>query len=354
MYGGLVSRIFEEDKKIEVSVVRFSFSFAVREEMKDLSSDRLEEKETLLKVLRESNSQKYQKIRLIGRSFGAVVAAEYLSDLSFEEQQKYELVVLGYDLGLINLEKVFCKITIIQGALDRFGNGNAVKEDLKGDVPGKAKLIQVGGANHGFCDPLTGEGVYFDVVIKLLFSFSTVEKEKGKRAAKRKEEIHNVVQRYDFDCGWGAVSTILLMIRREDVLKTDLFGRLGVNPLDGTKSQNIKKLFEEENIRYVESWGTSIEQVRTNLLYGKVCLVCYQAWGSLEEMEKLDSGHYSVIFDIDDQYVWLLDPAVDEEDVPGAGMGVVRKEIGEFDKWWIDKGLEGEIYDHWMIAVDCD
>jgi hypothetical protein len=62
-------------------------------------------------------------------------------------------------------------------------------------------------------------------------------------------------------------------------------------------------------------------------------------------------GHYSIVIDIDDEYVWLIDPGVEVEAEPGRGVGVIKKERKDFDKRWVDRSGSGEIYDHWMVAV---
>lgn len=166
----------------------------------------------------------------------------------------------------------------------------------------------------------------------------------------RPEKI--VFQRDDFDCGWGMVCTLLLMLQREDVLKTDVYARLSVNPDSGTSSERIKVLFDEENIAYIEFWKSDLTDVENVISIGGVCLVSYQAWGEPEEIEKLECGHYSIIFDIDDESVWLIDPSYDDEEyMPGLGIGIVKRPREEFDKLWCDKGADGTVYEKWMMAV---
>ena len=69
-------------------------------------------------------------------------------------------------------------------------------------------------------------------------------------------------------------------------------------------------------------------------------------------MDSLVSGHYSIVFDVDEDYVWLIDPTIEGVEVPGFGKGIVRQARGEFYKRWWDKGVAGEIYDHWFLAVN--
>lgn len=190
----------------------------------------------------------------------------------------------------------------------------------------------------------------FDLLLKLLFNISTVDKDLPHNGHRKSPE-HIVAQKFDYDCGLGAFSTLMLILNREDVLKTDLYDRLGVNPIDGTKSEKIKTVLNEEKVAYVEVTNAKISDLEAVIGIGGSCLVSYQAWGEPEEIEKIECGHYSIVFDVDDKFVWLIDPSEDVEYTPGFGKGVVRRTRDEFEKLWIDKGVDGTIYDHWLLAV---
>lgn len=192
---------------------------------------------------------------------------------------------------------------------------------------------------------------YFDKVLELLFLNQKLEKEPPKKGRKRVVKIEPVIQKFNYDCGGAAVSNLLLMLGRGEVLKTDLYQRLDVDPVNGTRINNIKKLLNEEGVEYFEASGAGISDLEAALSVEYVCLVCYQAWGTEEEMDTLESGHYSVVFDVDEKNVWFIDPSVLKEDEVGEGIGVIFRTREDFDKRWRDKGIEGEIYDHWMLAV---
>ncbi len=189
-----------------------------------------------------------------------------------------------------------------------------------------------------------------DYLCKIILNEKTLEKTASKCGHRNSPE-HIVAMRFDYDCGGASFCTWMLMINREDVLKTDVYRRLDVNPIDGTKSEKIKELLEEEKIPYLEIWEANLTDVEKVLNNDGVVLISYQSEGTKEEIEKLECGHYSIIFDIDEKYVWLIDPSWNEEYTPGAGIGVVRVERVEFEKRWIDKGIDGTIYGHWMLAV---
>jgi predicted alpha/beta-hydrolase family hydrolase len=350
MESDFIQKVFEAGKQVGRNILIFNFPYIDRGEEKTLDDPRGEEKESLRAVLEKFGSDRYKKIRLIGKSLGAVVAAEYLVSLSSEEQKRFELIVLGYDLGFLNVKEFEGKITVIQGSEDPFGDIDEVRKDLLNVKSTKVILHGVGGADHSFRDSVTGEPKYIDKVLKLLFSNLKVLKEEPDRGSRLLSEIKPVTQTADYDCGPAAVSSILLLVHKEDVLKTDVYQRLQVDS-EGTRPTSIKKLFIEEKIEFVETFGSSIDELERALKNGYVCLVAYQMWGTEEEYERLDSGHYSVVFDIDEEYVWLIDSSVREQEVYEFGMGINRLTKEEFDKKWSDKNADGELYDHWMIAV---
>lgn len=345
-----IQKIFEAGKQVERSIAIFNFPYIDRGEKKSLDDPREEEISALKIVLEELGSDRYQKVRLIGKSLGAVVAAEYLSSLDKDEQKKFELVVLGYDLGWIKLSGFSGKVMIIQGSEDEFGDIDDVRKDLRGAVFEKLILHGVGGADHSFRNPKTGEPEYVNKVLKLLYTDYKIEKEETNRDAKHWSEVKPVTQTSDYDCGPAAVSSILMLAHREEVLKTDIYKRLKVDS-DGTKPTNIKRLLKEEKIEFVETFGASMAALQRALKHGYVCLVAYQMWGTDEEYASLDGGHYSVVFDVDEKYVWLMDSSIREQEVYEFGMGINRLTQEEFDEKWIDKDIDGELYDHWMLAV---
>ncbi len=197
--------------------------------------------------------------------------------------------------------------------------------------------------------------VDFDMLRQVLFNDSYVLNETQTKRAKRKVPENVVCQEFDYDCGWGTFSTLMIMKGREDVLKTDLYKRLDVNPIEGTTSEKIKEVLDEENIPYLEIWSGDFLDVEKAIESERVVLVSYQAWGEPDEIERLECGHYSIIFDIDEEFVWLIDPSWepnwDEGVVDKLGKGVVKRTRSEFERLWVDKGSDGIIYQNWMMVV---
>ena len=166
----------------------------------------------------------------------------------------------------------------------------------------------------------------------------------------RKINIEPVPQREDFDCGPAAVCTFLLFLGRDDLLKSDIYRKVGYDRDVGTLVENITGFFDEEKLEYEEMVGATLADLEECLDTGRVCLVDYQAWGTEAEKEAMVCGHYSVVFYMDENEVWLIDPSFDYELEPGQGVGVVRRNREMFDKWWTD-GEDGSLYDHWMVSA---
>jgi len=83
---------------------------------------------------------------------------------------------------------------------------------------------------------------------RIILNEKTLAKEEsGKK--RRKSPEHIVAMRFDYDCGGATFCNWMLTINREDVLKTDVYRRLDVNPVDGTKSEKIKEVLEKCDCR---------------------------------------------------------------------------------------------------------
>jgi len=167
----------------------------------------------------------------------------------------------------------------------------------------------------------------------------------------RKIKFEHVLQKFDYDCGVAAVISLMMLTGKKRLMESEVEKRLKTTYELGTSPENIKRLLVEETVEYVEKRNIKIAELGRFINEGYVCLVVYQAWWSEEEKDNLLCGHYSIVFDIDKDFVWLIDPGIAVETEPGAGLGVVKKERKDFDKRWVDREESGEIYDHWMVGV---
>ena len=164
-----IQTLYQAGKKEGMSVVTFNYPFHERLEKKGFGEKVDEEVRALESVLEYCRADGYKKIRLLGKSLGGVVSGEFLSRLSQSEQKKFELVVLGYDLGWINIMNFREKIVIIQGSEDPFGGVDLVKKDLENATSTEIEYYEIKGADHGYRDPQNGAPIYLKQVVELLF-----------------------------------------------------------------------------------------------------------------------------------------------------------------------------------------
>ena len=146
------------------SVVNFNFPFFERGEEHSSGPELVEEIETLKKILSDCHAKKYKHIRLIGKSLGAIIAAKYLSQLKPEEQNKFSVIIFGYDTGMINISTFAGKISIIQGEKDKYGDIDVVKNDLKNAKAENIQYFEVPNADHSYRNEQK-EPVYEDIAI---------------------------------------------------------------------------------------------------------------------------------------------------------------------------------------------
>jgi len=146
----LINKIMEASKKIGNSVIAFNFPYFERGEEHSSGPELIEEIETLKLILSNCQSEKFESIRLLGKSLGAVIAGHYLKQIDSDLHKKYSVIVFGYDIGYIDLKDFAGKIVIIQGSKDKFGDIEAVKEDLKGAVSKDIIYLSVEGADHSY------------------------------------------------------------------------------------------------------------------------------------------------------------------------------------------------------------
>ncbi len=162
--------------------------------------------------------------------------------------------------------------------------------------------------------------------------------------------VNPVLQDFNYDCGKATVKTLLKSIgveieeeKLQDILKT--------NKVSGTHPTRILDALRHLGLEFVEKVGATVTDIEEQLEAGFYCLVVYQAWGTPEQHLALESGHYSLAYGYDEENVHLADPSARYEDelVSEEGLKVMTK--NEFDRDWKDQDYQGNIYDHWMVAV---
>ena len=106
----------------------------------------------------------YEKITIVAKSLGGIIASYWLGK---NADANVEVAVLGYVIGGVKTEFMKSKLKlVIQGENDRFGNAQAVKDELAhGSV--KARVIELPRADHSYRNEQK-EPVYQATAIELL------------------------------------------------------------------------------------------------------------------------------------------------------------------------------------------
>lgn len=150
-----MQKLFQHSKSKRNSVIMFNFPFLERGDKHSSGPELKEELNVLRKMLATANLDRFDHIRLIGKSLGGIVASYYLSNLTKREKKIYEVIILGYVTGEVKLIDFPGKITIIQGEKDKFGNIEVIKKDLEKAVSRNITYHQIPNADHSYRDPET-------------------------------------------------------------------------------------------------------------------------------------------------------------------------------------------------------
>jgi len=169
MDSGFINKIIVASKDGGNSVAAFNFPYIEREERNSSGPELIEEIDALHDVLDCCRSGEYRHIRLIGKSLGGVVAAAYLKKLTSDQMKKYSVIIFGYDIGYIDIKDFSGKIVIVQGSKDKFGDIDAVKQNISGSISKDISYFSIERAGHSYRIPETKEPIYEDEAIKAVF-----------------------------------------------------------------------------------------------------------------------------------------------------------------------------------------
>ncbi len=129
------------------SVFGFNFPYCERGEENSSGPELIEETATLEKVMQFLRGESYKKIVIVAKSLGGIITSYWLEQ---NKAEGVEVVILGYVIGSVKTAALQDKLhVVIQGENDRFGNADAVREELaKHDVT--AEVIEVPKADHSY------------------------------------------------------------------------------------------------------------------------------------------------------------------------------------------------------------
>lgn len=164
--SALMQKLILKSRNAGHSAVAFNFPFLDRGEDHSSNPELTEELAALHEILSFVHAQEYGQVHIIAKSFGGIVASYFLKSLPSSEHNKYCVTILGYVKGDIDLKTFTGKIHIIQGEMDRFGNIEAVKEDLQKAVSNQITFTEIAHADHSYKDSKTKEYTYEDNAVR--------------------------------------------------------------------------------------------------------------------------------------------------------------------------------------------
>ncbi|MBP6974759.1 MAG: hypothetical protein KBB54_02325 [Candidatus Pacebacteria bacterium] len=130
----------------------------------------IEMQEVVNGIARVSEDFIFEKVVIIGKSYGAFIAAKLTGHIKDVFKCAIEFHVLGYifDPVLEFSEDAYERVVVYQGELDRFGTGDAVKEKLP-----FATVHRIANADHSYRNERK-EFEHEGKVLDLLFSEITL------------------------------------------------------------------------------------------------------------------------------------------------------------------------------------
>jgi uncharacterized protein YvpB len=137
------------------------------------------------------------------------------------------------------------------------------------------------------------------------------------------------------------------------VARKTLKTALGTNKDEGTLPGKIKEVLKSNGVLFAEKDRASLADLERQVKKGRLCLVAYQAWGAKKYFDSRQSGHYSVVFGFEKDFLWLMDPNVRGGRVRyRKGVRKIKKNV--FEKRWVDEDARRKVYDHWYLAISKD
>ncbi len=154
----------------------------------------------------------------------------------------------------------------------------------------------------------------------------------------------------NYECGVACVQSVLAYVGQK-VGRLALKKEMGTNREDGTDQGKIKKALRSRGVTCNEFHDSSLATLEKHVSKGKLCLVAYQAWGAKKYFDTLQSGHYSVVFGFEKEYLWLMDPNVRQGRVRYR-KGIRKIKKASFLNRWKDVDSKGRVYRNWYLAIN--
>lgn len=162
--SSFISNIIHSLAKTGNSVLGFNFPYCERGEENSSSPELTEEIAALTTAVDFLKTEGYEKIVIVAKSLGGIVASFWLEQ---NPNEAVSVVVLGYVVGSVKTAALQNKVSlIIQGQNDRFGNAAAVQDELATHNIA-AEVVELPNADHSYRNEQK-EPVFQDQAIELL------------------------------------------------------------------------------------------------------------------------------------------------------------------------------------------
>lgn len=165
-------------------------------------------------------------------------------------------------------------------------------------------------------------------------------------------------QEENWSCGAACVAAVCHFFDVTPDTEGDAIRQLGSSPRDGTDPEHIVTVLQDHGLETTAISGMDLEDLEHYLAKGRPCICPVQAWGTPEEVQQLESGHYLVCIGADETHIMVMDPAVfDPAEVTGeyGGKSLGGQKVAvpreRFLAGWIDVDSEGSRYDRYAIVV---
>jgi predicted alpha/beta-hydrolase family hydrolase len=174
MHGGskgieseFLQKLIDKSASSNTTTLAFNFPYLDRGEESSSGPELIEELETMHTMVQMLADLGVKNITIIAKSLGGIVASYYLNSKLRSNNISFSLIIMGFVIPDVRLPLEVDKLIVIQGAEDKFGNIQKVREFLSEPHP-NSSLISVEGADHSYRDPEKNP-IYEDEAIDAAF-----------------------------------------------------------------------------------------------------------------------------------------------------------------------------------------
>ena len=156
-----------------------------------------------------------------------------------------------------------------------------------------------------------------------------------------------VRQALEYTCGPGALAAVLYYWEVFSGPERDLYDSLGTTE-KGTSPSSLVKTAKKYGLKAEIQENLTVDSLRRFLSDGKTVILSFQAWPKKKKPDNWETdtsdGHYAVLIGLNDQNIFLMDPAM------AGKYGFIT--IKEFVSRWHDKRSdEDRIAKHLGIVI---